>query len=71
MLGNPALELLRIIGSPLTPLPSSDREESVELYSHAVKNKIPLLYLDCLKQLGKLNKLKSEYDAWVRKALQK
>lgn len=62
MLKNPTIELLRTIGSPLVTLSLPDVEESLEIYEHAVKNKIPLLYMDALKKQGRLNKLKSEYE---------
>ncbi len=62
MLKSPAVELLRVIGSPLAPSVSPGGEESPELYHCAVSNKIPLLYLDSLRQQGKLNELKPEYE---------
>lgn len=61
---SPTIKLLRTIGSPFQPTterPENDNESS-ELYDHAVKNKIPLLYLESLKQQGKLNKLNSKYE---------
>ena len=58
-----SIKLLRTIGSPLQPITeiSEEDNESSELYDHAVKNKIPLLYLESLKQQEELNKLKSKY----------
>ena len=58
-----SIKLLRTIGSPLQPTTkiSEEDNESSELYDHAVKNKIPLLYLESLKQQEELNKLKSKY----------
>jgi len=59
---NPTLDLLRTIGSPFIPPETSYGEESWGTYQHAVKNKIPLLYLEAIKQQGKLKKLKANYD---------
>jgi hypothetical protein len=61
---NSTIKLLRTIGSPLISNKKSfvDGTESLELYDLAVKNKIPLLYLESIKQQGKLNKLKMKYD---------
>ena len=58
------IKLMRTIGSPLISKkePFVNGVESLELYDLAVKNKISLLYLESLKQQGKLNKLKMEYD---------
>lgn len=50
------LRLLRVIGSPFTQsreLPQS-RNNALELYNYAVKNKIGLLYLETLNDRGKL-----------------
>ena len=61
---NQTIKLLRTIGSPLlsNKPPFVNGIESSELYDLAVKNKISLLYLEALKQQGKLNKLKMKYD---------
>lgn len=61
---NQTMKLLRTIGSPLITEkePFVNGIESLELYDLAVKNKISLLYLEALKQQGKLNKLKNKYD---------
>ena len=61
---NLTINILRTIGSPfLSPMEiSEENNESLELYDHAVKNKIPLLFLESLKQRGKLNKLNSKYE---------
>lgn len=65
MLESPTLKLIRIIGSPFTPdgggVPT-DSDESPELYELAIRNKIPLLYLEALKKRGTLNELKTRYD---------
>ena len=61
---NPTLKLLKVIGSPFIYEKSLDpfsEEEAFELYSHAVKNRIPLLYLDSLYKRNKLFALKSTY----------
>jgi len=55
---------MRIIGSPLMPVGGGllvDTDESPELYQLAVKNKIPLLYLEALRRGGKVNHLNPEY----------
>ena len=62
---NPTLKLLRVIGSPFISereLPK-DKDEALELYNHATKNKIGLLYLEALKDQEKLEEfeLKSKY----------
>ena len=64
LLSNQTVKLLRTIGSPFiaNKKPSVDNAESLELYDFAVKNKISLLYLEALKQQGKLNRLKKRYD---------
>lgn len=59
---NPTLRLLRTIGSPGIANKEPSVEESLELYDLAVKNKIPLLYLESLKRQGKLKKLKAKLD---------
>ena len=61
---NPTIKLLRTVGTPLisTTKISEEDNESLELYDLAVKNKIPLLYLEALKQQGKLNKLRMKYE---------
>ena len=66
---SPTIKLLNIVGSPFIPSPAPSGEESLELYHYAVNNKIPLLYLDSLKQQGKLDKLKSEYEQRYAKYL--
>ena len=64
MQSNQTIKLLRTIGSPLLPKKELfvNGTESLELYDLAIKNKISLLYLEALKQQGKLNKLKRKYD---------
>lgn len=61
---NQTIKLLRTIGSPLLLKnePFVNGTASLELYDLAVKNKISLLYLEALKQQGKLNKLNKKYD---------
>lgn len=60
---NLTIKLLSTVGSPFTITKEpNDNEESLELYDHAVKNKMPLLYLESLKQQEKLNKLNSKYE---------
>ena len=63
MQSNQTIKLLRTIGSPFiaNKEPFVNGTESLELYDLAVKNKISLLYLEALKQQGKLNKLKMKY----------
>ena len=64
LLSNQTIKLLRTIGSPLLLKnePFVNGTESLELYDLAVKNKISLLYLESLRQQGKLNKLNKKYD---------
>jgi hypothetical protein len=61
---NPTLKLLRVVGSPFIfekSLEPFSEEEASELYLHAVKNRISLLYLDALYKKNKLFALKSTY----------
>ena len=64
ILPHPTIKLLRTIGSPFLPMTETSEEsnESSELYNHAIKNKIPLLYLESLKQQERLNKLKMKHE---------
>lgn len=60
---NETIKLLQVIGSPFADasrLPR-DGKEARELYSCAVKNKIPLFYLDRLKEQDKLGDFKDIY----------
>lgn len=61
---NKTIKLLRTIGSPgiTREEPLVNSEESLELYDFAIKNKVPLLYLESLERQGKLNKLKERLD---------
>lgn len=61
---NQTIKLLRTVGSPLIAKkePFVSTTESLELYDLAVKSKISLLYLESLKQDGKLNKFRIKYD---------
>jgi len=62
---NRTVKLLRTIGSPFLSTMEASKEnksESLELYDHAIKNKIPLFYLESLKEQGKLNRLKPRYE---------
>ena len=58
---NQTIRLLRAIGSPFTSAKADSSAETQEQYDLAYKNKIPLLYLDTLKQQGKLKELEPEY----------
>ena len=66
---NRTIKLLRVIGSPFAPdreaeLPEN-KQEALELYNYAIKNKIGLLYLEALKDSGKLEEFESnafEYE---------
>ena len=56
---NPTLKLLQIIGSPFAPAESvklESRNEALELYRHAKRNKIGLLYLEALRKQEILEK---------------
>lgn len=61
---NATVKLLRTIGSPFASEQelSENKDENLELYDCAEKNKIGLLYLEVLKKDGCLNKLQSEYE---------
>jgi hypothetical protein len=61
---NPVLKLLRIIGSPFLEekLFEVTEIESLDLYALAVKNKIPLLYLETIKRHNGLKELHSYYQ---------
>lgn len=61
---NPTIELLRAIGSPLSPNQGSEAAagESGVLYRLAVKNKVSLLYLEALERPGRLNELRQKYE---------
>ena len=64
---NPIIKLMRIVGSPFVSGQeqelSENKNEALELYTYATKNKIGLLYLEALKKQEKLEEfgLKSEY----------
>lgn len=61
---NKTLDLLTTIGSPFAEgraVPQDERKK-LEVYRHATKNKIGLLYLERLCDLGTLGCLKEEYD---------
>ena len=62
---NLTVKLLRIIGSPFEPRggASADGDESLELHNYAAENKLLLLYLETLRQQGRLDKLREEYEA--------
>lgn len=61
---NPTVKLLRMIGSPFVSEqePSENKNEDLNLYDCAEKNKIGLLYLEQLKKNGCLIKLQPVYE---------
>lgn len=62
---NLTIKLLRTIGSPFTSTiktPIHNEGEIRKLYLHAIKNRIPLLYLETLEKRGKLTELGSQYN---------
>lgn len=60
---NPTVQLLREIGTPFEPNKVwAESEESQEIYRYAFKNRVGLLYLLRLKQLGRLDSLTSDYE---------
>lgn len=70
---NSSVKLLQTIGSPFAPeqkqvLPEN-KSKALELYTHAIKNKIGLLYLEALKNQGELEEfgLKSKYQEEQKK----
>lgn len=65
IISNPTLKLLRIIGSPfLSGYELPNKDEALELYNFATKNKIGLAYLESLKNQKILEEfgLKSKYE---------
>ncbi len=68
---NSTLKLLRVIGSPFASEQKllTNREEALELYGYATKNKIGLLYLEALNNQGKLEEfqLVSNYEKEQKK----
>ena len=69
--GSLAIKLLRVIGSPFASEQEllTNKDEALELYDYAIKNKIALLYLEALKNQGKLEEfqLKSVYgEEWKK-----
>lgn len=61
---NSTLKLLKAIGSPFVheECPEPFREEEISaLYLHAIKNRIPLLYMDILNKQNKISDLKPTY----------
>lgn len=66
---NLTIKLLRTIGSPFAERFESpqDPSEALQLYNHALKNKIGLLYLEGLKEQGRLGELESEYGEQCKK----
>jgi len=60
---NLTLNLIRQIGTPFKPDRVWEKaEESKEIYIYAFKNRVGLLYLLGLKEVGKLHKLGAEYE---------
>lgn len=59
---NPTLKLLRVIGSPFVPEHESpkDKDDALELYDYATKNKIGLAYLESLSDQGALEEFELE-----------
>ena len=66
---NSTIRLLRIVGSPFVTESwmQGDDIESTELYDLAIKNKIPLLYLETLKKQGRLERLTPRYEETYKK----
>ena len=70
---NRTVKLLKIIGSPFTPEQKKDlptnSDEALKLYAYATKNKIGLLYLESLKDQGKLEEfgLETKYQEEQKK----
>jgi hypothetical protein len=65
-IGNLTLKLLKTIGSPFASRQEviETKEEALELYNYATKNKIGLLYLETLNKQNKISNfgLNSEYE---------
>jgi len=68
---NPTIKILKIIGSPFAPTTETpkDGKEALELFTYAVNNRMPLLYLETLKRQEKLNGLKTNYEQRYAKYL--
>lgn len=66
---SPTIRLLRVLGSPFiaTSKVLVAGDEVTKLYNYAVKNRLPLYYLETLKSQGKLGKLKPQYEVETRK----
>lgn len=60
------LDLIRVIGSPFCSTENMqvprDKTEALDLYEHAVKNKIGLLYLESLKKCNRLEEFGLELE---------
>jgi signal recognition particle subunit SEC65 len=69
--GSLTLKLLKTIGSPFAPKQEviDTKEEALELYNYAMKNKIGLFYLETLNKQNRLSDfgLSSEYEDALRK----
>jgi hypothetical protein len=68
------IKLLRIIGSPFIPEtncvePPEEKNEILNLYNCAKKNRMPLLYLIALKKWNKLGNLREKYEVMYKRSL--
>jgi len=59
---NNTQRLLQVLGSPFCDGTPVQADGSEELYAYSYKNKMPLFYLDRLKQAGKLGPLEARYN---------
>lgn len=61
-------ELLRLVGSPsVSSNPEASTQNRSGLYNYASKNRMPLLYLEALRRLDRLEGLQKEYDELIDK----
>ncbi len=60
---NKTKKLLRVIGSPFAKGQEIPQASEVhQLYAHAIKNKMPLLFLEAINKQNMLGELRADYD---------
>ena len=61
-------QFLKLVSSPsVSDNPEFDAQDSSELYRYAIKNRLPLLYLQALKSLDKLQVLREKYNELIER----
>lgn len=58
-------QILKVVGSPFADLNSESNIDISGLYQYAAKNRMPLLYLEALKRLGRLSSLEEEHNKLI------